>query len=336
MTPRVSIIVPCFNEEATIATLLEALLHQTFPRNQMEVVIAEGYSQDSTLEVIEAFRTGHRDLEIRVVRNRARTIPSALNCAIREARGELIVRLDAHSRPRPDYVSRCVHALDAGLGENVGGVWEIAPRWNSWIARAIARAGAHPLGAGDARYRIGSRAALVDTVPFGAFRRQLWTEIGGFDESLLTNEDYEFNARIRKAGGRVWLDPSIVSVYYARATLAGLAGQYWRYGYWKFRMLRRYPETLRWRQALPPVLVLSLVLMLALSWWPPARFVLAVEIGFYVAALAFAGMYSAVREKKAAFLVGLPLAIATMHLAWGAGFLASAFSPGSWKAVDGR
>ena len=99
----------------------------------------------------------------------------------------------------------------------------------------------------------------MDTVPFGAFRRSLIDKIGLFDETLLTNEDYEFNTRIRQSGGRVWLDPEIVTVYYARSTLRDLARQYWRYGYWKFRMLRRYPDTLRWRQALPPLFVASLI-----------------------------------------------------------------------------
>jgi hypothetical protein len=161
--------------------------------------------------------------------------------------------------PYPDYIERSVADLQAGFGENVGGTWEIQPGAQTWVAQSIAAAASHPLGVGDALYRHTDRAAHVDTVPFGAFKRELLALIGFFDESLLTNEDYEFNARIRRSGGKIWLDPSIRSVYFARPTLAKLARQYTRYGFWKWRMLRRYPETLRWRQALPPLFVFSLI-----------------------------------------------------------------------------
>ncbi len=131
----------------------------------------------------------------------------------------------------------------------------------------------------------------MDTVPFGAFKRELLALIGFFDESLLTNEDYEFNARIRKSGGKIWLDPSIRSVYFARPTLAALAKQYTRYGFWKWRMLRRYPETLRWRQALPPLFVLSLLdgALLA-AFLPVFRVLLAAEIIIYLVVLVAAGV----------------------------------------------
>jgi succinoglycan biosynthesis protein ExoA len=196
------------------------------------------------------------------------------------------------------------------------------------VAQSIALAAAHPLGVGDALYRHADRAALVDTVPFGAFKRELLALIGFYDESLLTNEDYEFNARIRKSGGKVWLDPAIRSVYFARPTLALLAKQYTRYGYWKWRMLRRYPETLRWRQGLPPLFVLSLLGGAALAVFLPIfRALFAAEIIIYLVALGLAGARAAQQQKKLQVGFGLPLAIATMHIAWGAGFL--------WSMIKG-
>lgn len=321
MPPRVSIIVPCYNEQATIRPLLEAIFHQTYPRANMEVVIADGLSEDGTQAAIVDFQNSHPDLMVRVVENTARSIPSAINCAIQASQGEFIIRMDAHSRPLPNYVERCLAALQAGLGENVGGVWQIEPGGKSWIAESVAVAAAHPLGVGDAGYRIGAKASLVDTVPFGAFHRSLITRVGSFDETLLSNEDYEFNARIRHSGGRVWLDPEIVTVYYARSSLRELGRQYWRYGYWKFRMLRRYPDTIRWRQGLPPLFVTSLVGLALLSWWPPAGWLLTLEIALYITVLFLAGLVSALRHRKPYLFIGLPLSIATMHLAWGSGFL---------------
>ncbi len=322
MPPSVSIIIPCYNEHGTILKLLDALYAQTYPHANLETVIADGISTDGTREEIAAFADVNPDLHIIMVDNPARIIPAALNRALAEAHGEIIVRLDAHSMPYPDYVERCVSDLVAGLGANVGGVWDIHPGAESWIAVSIATASKHFLGVGDALYRHTSKPASVDTVPFGAFRRELLALVGFFDETLLTNEDYEFNVRVRKSGGHIWLDPAIRSIYFARPTLTALALQYWRYGYWKFKMLRRYPETIRWRQGLPPLFVTSLILGVVLAiLFPVFRWLLLAEFVLYNAVLVFAALQSALQQKKAYLILGLPLSIATMHITWGAGFL---------------
>lgn len=319
--PIVSVIVPCYNEQSTIRLLLEAVYSQSYPREQMEVVIADGMSTDRTREEIAEFQLSHPDLPIRVVDNPERMIPAALNRAIEAARGEFIVRLDAHSAPESEYVSFCVAALKEGKGENVGGVWHIRPGGVGWIADAIAFAAAHPLGVGDASYRVGGQAQKVDTVPFGAFRRSLVEQIGAFDETLLSNEDYEFNARVRKSGYSVWFDPKIKSTYYARPTLRTLSRQYWRYGYWKARMLLRYPETFRWRQ-LAGVFVLSwFVLGIAAIFFPIARWLLIIESVIYSVALVAAGVQAAWGQRNISMILGVPLAIAVMHFSWGTGFL---------------
>jgi hypothetical protein len=241
--------------------------------------------------------------------------------------------MDAHSLPDPDYVKNCVSALERGAGENVGGKWEIQPGGEGWLARAIAAAAAHPLGAGDARYRVGGTAQPVDTVPFGAFRRSLVEQVGFFDETLLTNEDYEFNVRVRQAGGRVWFDPSIRSRYFARPTLPALIRQYARYGFWKARMLRRYPNTLRWRQLLPPLFVLSALGLALLSiLFPQLLSLLVVELGLYGLVLLASGIALALKKRDLSLIAGIPLTIAAMHLSWGGAFLWSLIKPISKSA----
>lgn len=324
--PKVSIIIPCYNEEATIGDTLSAILDQTFPCSDMEVVVSDSMSTDQTRVVIANFQVAHPELAVRVVQNTARIIPAALNRAIEAARGNYIIRMDAHSKPYPSYVENCHRALVDGKGDNVGGVWEIQPGSASWAAAGIAAAASHPFGAGDAAYRLNPAAGPVDTVPFGSFHRSLIDEIGPFDETLLSNEDYEFNVRVRKVGKVVFLDPRIRSVYFARSDFGSLARQYWRYGFWKARMLRRYPETLRWRQALPPAFVAGVIILLLSSFWPPARVLLGAILLVYLGLLLAAGLLLAVRKKMPSLVLSFPLAVAVIHFSWGTGLLWSMIS----------
>ncbi|HET7010226.1 MAG TPA: glycosyltransferase family 2 protein, partial [Anaerolineales bacterium] len=292
--------------------MLEALARQNLGRERFEIVIADGMSEDGTREV--ARRTAGRwpDLALRIVDNPDRNIPAALNRSIEAATGDILIRLDAHSIPADDYLRRCLETLEATGAANVGGVWEIRPRGEGWAAKAIAIAAAHPLGAGDARYRIRGAPGEVETVPFGAFRREWVERVGPFDESLLSNEDYEFNHRLRRAGGKVWFEPSIRSTYFARGNLPELAAQYARYGYWKARMVLRYPSSLRWRQALPPTFVaFTIAGLMAAPWWPPARWLLGIQWLAYAAVLLGEGMAEGFRRQDASLTAGLPAAWVT-------------------------
>ncbi len=328
MQNTVSIIIPCYNESATITLLLDALYAQTYPKDAMEVVIADGGSDDGTPELINGWCTEHPDLNVKLIENPQRTIPAALNAAIKSSNGQIILRLDAHSKPREDYIERSVADLQQRLGDNVGGVWDIQPASNHWIARSIAAAAGHPIGVGGALYRYTEKAAHVDTVPFGAFKRDLLDRVGMFDETLLTNEDYEFNVRVRNSGGKIWLDPDIRSIYYARKDFKALSHQYWRYGFWKWQMLRRYPGTLRMRQALPPLFILSLVVLLILSPFVSlGLYTLIGLITIYITLLFLAGLQLILKHKDPALIAGVPLSIACMHFSWGSGFLWGVIHP---------
>ena len=323
----VSVIIPCYNEEKTIGKTLQAIYQQTYPVTDMEVLIADGFSTDKTRESIKQFAYSHKDLLINILDNDQHRIPTGLNVAIREATGEYIVRMDAHSEPNARYIEKTIALLKEGKAANVGGVWKIVPSATHWISKSIAAAASHPLGVGDAFYRFAREGRYVDTVPFGGFQRSLIDKIGYFDETLLSNEDYEFNTRIRQSGGKIWLDPDIQSNYYARENLQQLAAQYWRYGYWKLQMLRRYPTTIKVRQALPPIFVLSLLFLLLLSiFWIPARILLAIEVFLYFLVL-LVGSFKGAKQKNQWFLLfGMPLAIMIMHIVWGSAFLFSALT----------
>ena len=322
MTARISVIVPCLNEAGTIGGLLAALAGQTDIDAEVEVLIIDGGSTDGTQLVVQAFAEQHPALAIKLIENRQRTIPAALNLGIQEAEGDILIRLDAHSAPALDYIARCLQVLEQTGAANVGGVWRIRPGGPGWRARSIAVAAAHPLGAGDARYRVSGQAGPVETVPFGAFRREWLDSVGPFNEALLTNEDYEMNVRLRQAGGLVWFDPEIQSTYFARASLGQLARQYARYGYWKARMLLRYPASLRWRQALPPLFVAMLIALGLLAVIRPNTGVLLIlTFALYSAALGLVGLIISIQRGEGVFIVGVPIALAIMHLCWGGAFL---------------
>lgn len=322
-TIDVSIIVPCYNEEKTIQLLLHAILAQDYPVERMEVVIADAQSQDLTREMVNSFMDEHPSLKVRVIENIKRTIPAAVNLAASNSDGKYLIRMDAHSIPDCTYVSNCLRLLDKGIAQNVGGVWDILPGDRSCIAIAIAKAASHPVGAGDAKYRLDSNAGFVDTVPFGSYLKSTFMNLGGFNEKMLANEDYEFNARIREFGGKIWLDPSIRSKYFARKNIKELASQYWRYGYWKFKMLRSFPQTLRWRQAIPPIFCLTIYLLGIFSIFNHfARIILGTLLFSYLLFLSFFSLLESVKQKEICCLQ-MVAAFIVIHFSWGSGFIFS-------------
>jgi cellulose synthase/poly-beta-1,6-N-acetylglucosamine synthase-like glycosyltransferase len=289
-------------------------------------------SEDGTRQVVSKFVEENPQVPVRLVDNPARHIPAGLNRGIEAALGQIIVRMDAHSVPSPNYVRRLVELLDEGGAEVCGMPWRIKPGADTSVARAIAQAVAHPFGIGDAKYRQANLASsqFVDTVPFGAFCKSLWQEVGGFDERLLANEDYDFYYRVRTRGGRVLLDSSGYSAYYARATLNDLGRQYFRYGRWKAEMLKSHPRSIRLRQLVAPAFVLSLVASGVLSiFWTPALYLLLLTVAAYsLLAIVFA-IRLAQKGRDFQLALVLPLVFFIIHTAWGSGFLLSFLrSPG--------
>lgn len=323
--PLVSVVVPVRNEAAAVEGCLQRLLAQDYPRDRTEILIVDGCSEDGTRGVVERMRERHPKAGLRLLDNPRHTVPPALNLGIRAARGDVIVRMDAHAVPTTDYLSACVAALAASGAANAGGV--VVAKGETAFGEAVAIATAHPLGAGDARHRIGGVAADVDTVPYGAFRREAFERVGLFDESLVRNQDYEFNVRLREAGGRVRFDPAIHFTYTPRGSVAALWSQYFQYGWWKVETLRRHPNSLRVRQLLPPALMVGgLATLIAAPFWSLASAALAVGLATYLVAVGAVSLRIARPPTPAYRVVG---AFAVIHVGWALGFLVNLASRGT-------
>jgi succinoglycan biosynthesis protein ExoA len=302
--PTVSIVIPASDAVASIADALRAALAQDYS------AIAEVVVSAADAATAEAARLPG----VTVIPNPSGTTPAALNIAIAATTGDVIVRIDAHSIVPPDYVTRAVTTLEETNAANVGGMQ--VPVGTRFWERAIAAAMSSSAGSGDARYRIGGAPGPVDTVYLGVFRRSLLEELGGFDESFRRHQDFELNQRIRAAGGIVWFDPDLRVEYRPRASIGELARQYFGYGTWKRSFARRHPGSLQPRQLAPIVLVVGIAASLALSWVSP--WFLLVPAG-YSLGLIIAGSLT-IREAGSA-AVGVPIALGTMHMSWGLGFL---------------
>lgn len=296
--PTVTVAIAALDEERNIAACLDAVSTQTYPR-LVEVLVADGRSKDRTREIAAGYPL------VRVLDNPRRIRPAGLNVAIREAAGEVLVRVDARTVVAPDYVERCVEALRASGAAIVGGPMRFTAEGP--LQRGIAAAMCSRLGAGPAQFRReGGEARLVDTVYLGAYRLEWIRGVGGYDEDFGGNEDAELNHRARAAGG-VWLDPAIRSTYAVREGLQALWRQYRRYGRARAGTMRKHPRSIAPRQLAVPVLVVGLLS-------PARRCVLTVYLAAVLGRAAFEGL----RDPPAAPV--LVVALPVMHAAWALGF----------------
>ena len=325
--PMVTVVMAVRNEGACIARALDAVRALDWPRERLEIVVADGGSQDDTARQVDWIAA--RDPRVRRIDNPACHVAPGLNLAIAAASGDVIVRVDGHCRVPAGYVREGVAVLRLGGAECAGG--PVRATGEAAMGRAIAMAMSSRFGVGGASFRWARNAREVDHVPFGVWRREVFAAIGPFDESLVRNQDDELSDRLRGAGGRIRLMPAQVVEYWSRATLAGLWRQYFGYGFWKVHVIRRrggWPSSPR--HLAPAALLLALAggaaLAAATGTWTFAAIVPALYGAFIALATAAT---AAARRDPAAWL--LPLAIPTMHAAYGAGFLTAllARTPGA-------
>jgi succinoglycan biosynthesis protein ExoA len=323
--PEVSIIMPVHNEAASLDATLASVCSQASDA-PVEVVVVDDHSTDNTRSIIE--RWGAQDERVRLVINQRRGAANALNSGLEAARGRYLVRVDGHSSIPPDYVQALLDHMRSGACEGAGGQKRAVGEGP--FGRAVAVAHGSRFGIGDSKYHYSQRQELVDHIPFGAYLTERARAIGGWDEELRPNEDYDFDFRYQMAGGRLLLDPTIVFDWRVRGTPTRLAHQYYTYGRGKFKTLVRHPSSLHLRWLVPPMLVASLAMGLLLSRTTPGRRLLAVVGGSYALFLLVGAaiLGSRVGPRLAPHAA---LALGTMHLSWGAGFLVSAA-----KAALGR
>jgi succinoglycan biosynthesis protein ExoA len=315
--PFVSIIIPVRNEARCIAGCLETLLRQDYPADRMEVLVAEGMSGDGTREILSCFQA--QDTRVRVIDNPNGIVSTGLNAAIREARGEVIVRMDAHTEYAPDYVRQCVAVLRETRADNVGGPW--VARGAGYVSRAVAAAFQSRFAVGTGRGHNEAYEGPVDTVYLGCWPKHVFDRIGFFDEELVRNQDDEFNFRLTRAGGRVWQSPRIRSWYKPRASLGSLFRQYMQYGYWKVRVIRKHRLPASPRHLIPGLFVAALVVLGTVALlWQPALWAWLGLTGLYLAAVVAASLAIS-RRAGWHLLPVLPAVFACYHFGYGVGFL---------------
>lgn len=320
--PFVSVIIPMRNEEAWIDRCLGSVLAQDYPAERMEVIVADGLSTDASPAMLQDLAA--RDPRVRVIQNPGLIVPTGLNLAIDAARGEVVARIDAHTVIERDYLRRGVEVLRRTDAANVGG--PMVCRGGSPIAEAIASAMESRFGIGAAFHFVKDETD-ADTVYMGMWPRQVFDEVGLFDEELVRNQDDELSYRIRKAGGRIVLTPAMRSLYQNRESWTALIRQFFQYGVWKVRVLQKHPRQMSVRHFVPPAFQVVVVLLLLVGlFWIPAMWT---GLGILASYAAFLAVVASRATREPAEQARLWLALVLIHQCWGAGFLT-----GLWRFRD--
>jgi succinoglycan biosynthesis protein ExoA len=316
--PFVSILMPVRNEAKHLSGILTAVLAQDYPPELLEVIVADGVSDDGTGRILRSFAVHHPSFK--VLENAEKIVPTGLNRALRASRGDVIVRVDGHTLITPDYVRQCVRALQQNDADNVGG--KMNAHGKGAFGQVVALATSTAFGIGGSRFHCSDREEWVDTVYMGAWPRRVFRKIGLFDEELVRDQDDEFNYRLREHGGRILLSPKIKSTYTVRSTPWKLWRQYYQYGVWKVRVLQKHPRQMCARQFVPPAFVASLLGASGLAALAPlGKYLFAFILGAYLVANLAASLHAAAKKAWKHLLL-LPLVYAILHLGYGFGFLA--------------
>ena len=323
VSPLVSVVIPCRNEVSFIGRCLDSVLASEYPGEMLEVIVADGMSRDGTRECVAGYAA--RDPRVRLIDNPVGVTPVALNRAIEEARGMVIVRLDARAAIAPDYIARAVESLESDDVDCVGGAMRTLTEGTGQFAEVIRIALTHPFGVGNSHFRTGSGSCSdqprwVDAVYGACWRREIFDRLGRFNERLERSQDIEFSTRLRRAGGKILVSPEMQITYYARGTFLGFWRRNWGNGVWAVLPLACSSGiVVRWRHLAPLALIGGLMGAIAASVWLESGWPTAVVAGPYLAANIVSSVHAAFKEGKASVTCLMPVVFASLHLAYGFG-----------------
>jgi len=321
----ISVVIPTYNEEKYIEQCIDSLLKQDYPAENTEILIVDGRSSDRTREIVKSYSEKYPF--IKLLDNPHRIVPFAMNAGIENACGEYVIRLDAHAAYPPDYFSALVKYAQKYNTDNIGGVCitDVKNKTNkSWAIKTVL---SHKFGVGNATFRTGaSKPKIVDTVPFGCFKRDVFERFGKYDERLVRNQDIELNKRIAKGGGKIMLIPEITCTYFARETFSGLAKNNYKNGFWNILTVyyTKNFQSLSLRHFIPLLFVFSLILPILLSvFYFNLIWLALLSLALYTFALLIISVsISRHRVWKVFFLFP---AFMLLHLSYGIGSIAGIF-----------
>lgn len=319
----ISVVIPMYNEEKHILNCLASIERQDYEKGRFEIIIVDGLSTDNSRQILENFITKTNGINIKLLDNPLRITPASLNLGVKKARGDIIIILGAHTHIESDFLQKNVDYHNKTKADCIGGT--IKTIGDNFIAKAIALAVSSPFGIGNSLFRYAKTEKYVDTVAFGAYKKNVFEKIGYFDEKLPKNQDYEFNCRLRNAGGKIYLTPKIKSSYYTRSSLKGLFKQYFFYGFYKVLVAKKDIRNLQCRYLAPPLLITGLITTGCLSFTMPIFFYIFLSIlscySIFLLTASFSRCWNAWR-----FFPPFLWILIILHFAFGSGFLIGIFA----------
>ena len=318
MKQKISIIIPCRNEESYIKNLITQLVTQIPNDFDYEIIIADGRSTDKTSSILS--KCSHENKHIRIIDNPEKIVSTGLNRAIKAAQGDIIIRIDVHTEYAYDYINNCVSTLINSKADNVGGPW--CAKGKTWLQKAIALGFQSPFSSGGARSHDIHFEGEVDSVYLGCWYKSTLMDIGLFDEELVRNQDDELNLRLVRQGLTVWQSPAIKSFYFPRSSLFQLFKQYSQYGYWKVRVIQKHHLPASMRHLVPSLFVILLAISAILSPFSKMAFTIFIaSTSLYLSINIIVSIITCKKFENIKYLFAIPFIFICFHFGYGWGFL---------------
>lgn len=320
-----SIVIPCYNEKHYIKNCINSIFKQKYPQNLIEIIIVDGFSNDGTRQIIQDLMISNTN--IKLLDNKFRKTPQALNIGIKNSTKELVVILGAHAELDENFIAlnnkfqleknvKVTGGTQTNLGKN-------------FTQKLIGITMQLPFAMASAKYRWSNKEQYVDTVVYAAYRRELFDELGFFEENFTISEDAEFNWRVRQKGYKIFYSPEIKSYYYPRESVASFVKQIFRYGILRVNVLKKHFDSLKLFHIIPPIFVIVLFTLIVLTILNPQKFSWLILFLVFYFLINILSSVSKIKSKNIAYYFIVPFLIFLMHLSWGTGFLIGLFLPKS-------